>query len=149
MTGVFPNPLRAKAYFQLRMLPAIARSWRSRDQADEYFRAKRLLTVSPAEVRERTRDGEDMVVVDVREAADYASAHIPGAVHFPKRLWGSHGPFRRGVFNVVYCDSFRSPLAAEAAAEFSGRGYAVIEMNGGFESWLAGGLPVEKGCPQA
>ncbi len=149
MISVFPNPLRAKAYFQLRMLPAIARSWRSRDQADEYFRAKRLLTVSPAEVHERMRDGEDMVVVDVREAADYVSGRIPGAVHFPKALWNTRNPLRRGVFNVIYCDSYRSPEAAEAAAEFSGRGYAVIEMNGGFESWISGGLPVEKGSPQA
>jgi rhodanese-related sulfurtransferase len=148
MTSVFPDPLRARAYFQLRMLPAIARSWRSRDQADEYFRAKRLLTVGPTEVYERMQDREDMVVVDVREATDYESGHIPGAVHFPRCLWDAHGPFRRGVFNVVYCDSFRSPLAAEAAAEFSGRGYAVIEMNGGFESWLSGGLPVEKACPR-
>lgn len=126
------------------MLPAVARCWRSPDQADAYFRTKRLLTIGPSELNDRLHDDGKLVLIDVRDAEDFADGHLPGAVHFPRDQWSSRDALSQDGVNVIYCGSHRSALAAEAAAEFSGRGYVVIEMDGGFEGWQARNLQVEK-----
>ena len=81
-----------------------------------------------------------MVLVDVREVDDYAQGHLPGAISLPKEQWALGEGLNRDFPNVLYGDSHARHLAATAALEFAGRGYPVLELDGGIEGWRAGKL---------
>jgi rhodanese-related sulfurtransferase len=112
-------------------------------KAEEYFKAKMAFTTGPIEL-ERTIKGNEMNVVDVRAAEDYAEGHIPGAVNFPKDKWNTLSGLRKDKINVLYCYSQVCHLAATAAVEFAGKGYPVMELEGGFRSWKEHDLDIEK-----
>ena len=103
-----------------------------------------MFSIGPLELERRLREGEEMVLVDVREVADYAAGHLPDAICFPKEQWPGGDGLDREVLNVVYCDSHLCHLASAAAAEFAGRGYSVVELAGGIEAWKANKLTVER-----
>jgi rhodanese-related sulfurtransferase len=116
-------------------------------KAKEYFGAKLAFTTGPVEL-ERMMNNHEVNVVDVRAAEDYAEGHIPGAVNFPKDRW--HDPtelamkLRKDKTNVVYCYSLVCHLAATAALEFAGKGYPVMELDGGWRWWKDDGFETEK-----
>lgn len=113
-------------------------------QARDYFQAKLTFTTGPVELDRRLRDGEELVLVDVREVDDYADGHLPGAISLPRDQWSTCEGLRKDAVNVLYCYSHVCHLAAAAAAEFAGKGYPVIELEGGFEAWKSHDLEVEK-----
>jgi rhodanese-related sulfurtransferase len=96
----------------------------------------------------------DLVIVDVREPAEYADGHIPGATNIPRgvlefRIGGVEG--LEGLSNderlqkpiALYCRSGgRSALAADTLRSM---GYTnVRSIQGGFKAWQAQDLPVEE-----
>jgi len=48
--------------------------------------------------------------------------------------------------NVLYCYSGVCHLAATAAVEFAGKGYPVMEMDGGFDEWQEHDFEIERGA---
>ena len=59
--------------------------------------------ISQADFSKRMERGE-IVVVDVRDAADYTAAHIPGAMHIPLSFIQGELPYLpRGKPIVTYC----------------------------------------------
>ena len=60
-------------------------------KAKEYFEAKMAFTTGPVEL-ERMMKNNEVNIVDVRAAEDYAQGHIPGAVNLPKDQWPSPTP---------------------------------------------------------
>jgi rhodanese-related sulfurtransferase len=112
-------------------------------KALQYFQDKINFTTGPVELARALKEGADIVVVDVREAEDYRKGHVPGAVSLPHDQWGSVRGLRQDVLNVLYCYSEVCHLAAKAAVEFAGRGYSVMEMDGGFEAWKEHDLEIE------
>jgi molybdopterin/thiamine biosynthesis adenylyltransferase/rhodanese-related sulfurtransferase len=100
--------------------------------------------VSPAEADARHRAAA-AVLVDVREDAEWAAGHIPGAIHVPRgsveqRIEAVVPDRSRPV--VVYCAAgVRSLFAAQA---MEAMGYAdVTSMAGGFGAWQAADLEWE------
>lgn len=112
-------------------------------KAKEYFEAKMAFTTGPIELERAIGSGE-VNVVDVRASEDYAEGHIPGAVNLPKERWQTPEGLRKDKVNVLYCYSQVCHLAATAAVEFSGKGYPVMELEGGFRSWKEHELDIEK-----
>jgi rhodanese-related sulfurtransferase len=55
-------------------------------KAKEYFEARIALSTGPVEL-ERMMKNNEVNVVDVRAAEDYAEGHIPGAINLPKDQW--------------------------------------------------------------
>jgi rhodanese-related sulfurtransferase len=51
---------------------------------------------------------------------------------------------RKDKTNVLYCYSQVCHLAATAAVEFSGKGYPVMELEGGFRAWKDHEMDIEK-----
>ncbi|MBU3651706.1 MAG: sulfurtransferase [Limnohabitans sp.] len=104
----------------------------------------RELPVDQAEVLMREAD----VVIDVREADEYAAGHIPGAMHASRgmlefKLSASPDLSRRDLKVVLYCKT--SGRAALAAASMKEMGYLnVTSISGGFDAWVAAGKPVAK-----
>lgn len=88
------------------------------------------------------------VLLDVREADEFAAGHIPGAVHVSRgmlefKLSGSPQLSSRDLKFVIYCKT--SGRAALAAAAMKDMGYLnVRSIAGGFDAWAAAGKPVHK-----
>lgn len=112
-------------------------------RAKEFFEAKMAFTTGPVELERMMKAGE-VNIVDVRAAEDYADGHIPGAINLPKDRWSTLSGLRKDKTNVLYCYSMVCHLAATAAVEFSGKGYPVMELDGGWRWWKEDGFDVEK-----
>lgn len=102
------------------------------------------IPVADAEAAIRDAD----VLLDVREAEEFAAGHLPGAVHASRgllefKLSGSPQLASRDLSFVIYCKtSGRAALAAVAMREM---GYLNVKsIAGGFDAWAAAGKPVHK-----
>jgi rhodanese-related sulfurtransferase len=111
-------------------------------KAKEYFEAKMAFTTGPVELERMMKEG-NVNIVDVRAAEDYAKGHIPGAVNLPKERWSSLQGLRKDRTNVVYCYSQVCHLAASAAVHFTGQGFPVMELDGGWRWWKDDGFDIE------
>ena len=86
------------------------------------------------------------VLIDVREADEFAAGHLEGAVGMPRgvlefRLAGNPVFERRDLRVVLYCKT--SGRAALAACAMQDMGYLNVQsIVGGFDAWLAAGKPV-------
>jgi rhodanese-related sulfurtransferase len=114
-------------------------------RARAFFEQKVAFTTGPVEVDSAIRAHENIVVVDVRAAEDYAKGHVPGAINIPKGSWENPEGLQKDRTNIVYCYTQQCHLAAKAAVQFANQGYPVMEMDGGFEAWSENELEIEKG----
>lgn len=74
----------------------------SRDpaKAKEFFEAKMAFTTGPVEL-ERMMKNNEVNIVDVRAAEDYAKGHIPAAMNLPKDQWSTMKGLRKDKTNVL------------------------------------------------
>jgi len=87
------------------------------------------------------------LILDVREPAEFAAGHLPGAVNIPRGVLefkiDSHPDFQgqQEAAIVVYCQTGgRSALAAQVLNQL---GYdQAVSMAGGFKAWSENGLPL-------
>jgi rhodanese-related sulfurtransferase len=114
-------------------------------KAKMFFEQEMAYTTGPVELnRMRQNQPEELVVVDVRAPEDYRAGHVPGAVNLPREQWETLGGLRKDRVNVLYCYSIVCHLAKAAAVEFAGKGYPVMEMEGGFRAWQDAELEIER-----
>jgi len=104
-----------------------------------------LEPVTREELARRLHDGDDLVVLDVRPAAEYAAGHLPGAVSIPvgelrRRL--AELPRDRDV--VAYCRGPYCAFAHEAVALLGEEGVTARRLEDGFPEWQAAGLAVTR-----
>lgn len=103
--------------------------------------------IDPATLQRVIDGGSPPALLDVREAGEYNTAHIPGASSLPRRLiefyagWLVPCP----AAPIVVCDD-TGPRAAPAAATLERMGYTdVAVLTGGVNGWASDGLPTEWG----
>lgn len=113
-------------------------------RAKEYFEKKMTFTLGPMEVKYYQDQGQDLNIIDVRAAKDYATGHVPGAINLPEDQWQTFRGLSKDKPNVVYCYSVVCHLAAKAAHFFAQNGYPILEMDGGYEYWTEYGLEEQK-----
>jgi molybdopterin/thiamine biosynthesis adenylyltransferase/rhodanese-related sulfurtransferase len=104
----------------------------------------RITEVDPSAVRDQLGNGA--VVIDVREADEWSTGHIPGARHVPKSFLESRiegAAPDRGQHVILYCQGGnRSAFAARTLIE--DLGYENVEsMTGGITLWKDRGYDVE------
>jgi rhodanese-related sulfurtransferase len=102
-----------------------------------------LEPVTREELARRLEDGDDLVVLDVRPAAEYAAGHLPGAVSIPvgelrRRL--AELPADREV--VAYCRGPYCAFAHEAVELLRDEGFAARRLEDGLPEWQAARLAV-------
>ncbi len=105
--------------------------------------------IKEVELADATQAIQDAdVLLDVRETDEYASGHIPGAIHISRGLLEfklSNDPSfsARDMKIVLYCkNSGRAALASKALHEM---GYLHVQsISGGFDAWAAAGEPIAK-----
>ncbi|MGZ4980657.1 MAG: rhodanese-like domain-containing protein [Methylobacter sp.] len=90
---------------------------------------------------------ETSLVLDVREPAEYAAGHLPGAFNIPRGVLefkiGSHPDFqdKQDAHIIVYCQTGgRSALATEALNKIGFNN--AVSMAGGFKAWVESGNEV-------
>jgi rhodanese-related sulfurtransferase len=104
-----------------------------------------LEPVTRQELARRLQDGDRLVVLDVRPAAEYAAGHLPGAVAIPvgelrRRL--AELPTDREV--VAYCRGPYCAFAHEAVALLRQEGFSARRLEDGLPEWQAAGLAVAR-----
>lgn len=88
------------------------------------------------------------VLLDVREADEFAAGHLPGAMHVSRgmlefKLSNNPALSSRDLKIVLYCKT--SGRAALAACALHDMGYLNVKsIAGGFDAWSAAGKPTVK-----
>lgn len=106
----------------------------------------RIQEVPVSEAEQAIREAD--VLLDVREAEEYAAGHLPGAIHASRgmlefKLSNSPELSSRDLKIVLYCKT--SGRAALAACALHDMGYLNVKsISGGFDAWANAGKPIAK-----
>jgi len=104
----------------------------------------RVKETNVADVKRTIDGGERFLLVDVREDNEWASGHIPGAVHMGRGIIERDIEVQvpeTSTKMILYCGGgFRSALVADNLQKM---GYTNVEsMDGGWRGWVSSGLPI-------
>lgn len=104
------------------------------------FGAPKTKDLSPAQVKSKL-DGHEILLVDVREPAEFAAERIHGALNFPLSTFDPDALPPAGDKLVVFqCGSGKR--SATAVDHCRKAGHAIdTHLAGGIMAWKAAGLP--------
>jgi rhodanese-related sulfurtransferase len=118
----------------------------------------RFITLAEAEdlFARNFQTGDGAVFIDSRSRQDFAAGHIPGALNIPVGELESERktsagtklsealPFPEDQVLVVYCEGGDCQTSVSLAKLIHERGFTDIRvLSGGWDDWVAAGLPVE------
>jgi rhodanese-related sulfurtransferase/DNA-binding transcriptional ArsR family regulator len=102
--------------------------------------------VDRAELAARLKRGE-VIVLDVRPAAEYESGHIAGARSVPITELRRHlRALPKDAEVVAYCRGPYCVYADDAVRELRRKGYSARRLIDGFPEWKRAGLPIAAGA---
>src|SRR5205807_2316339 len=82
--------------------------------------------------------------LDVRQASEWASGHIPGAQHVELgSIMASTGTIPGGPL-TIYCGHGERAMTAASLLEGQGRGSLAV-LDGGFDAWRSAKRPIASG----
>lgn len=96
---------------------------------------------TPAEVFEKMKRKEGVVLLDVRTDGERSKQHIPGSLHIPLHQIGQRMDEleqHKGMEVICYCAMGGRSLSS--AATLQKRGFRVANMKGGITAWTQSGL---------
>lgn len=99
-----------------------------------------ITQTNPTEVRDGLASGE-ILLVDVREANEYAFERIPGALLYPLSTFDPKAIPAEGRKLVVQCAAGGRSMRAAQALLAAGH-TDVANLEGGINAWKAAGLPL-------
>jgi rhodanese-related sulfurtransferase len=92
-------------------------------------------TISPAELDERLKRGEELMVIDVREAQEYAIAHIAGARLLPLSRFPEWAETLNPDEEVVFI-CHHGIRSAQVCAFLAKQGFKKLyNLEGGIDAW--------------
>ena len=104
-----------------------------------------LEAVTRDELEARLKAG-DIVVIDVRPAAEFDAGHIPGARSVPIAELRRLRSLSKDNEIVAYCRGPYCVYADEAVRQLRRRGFNAARLEDGFPEWKRAGLPVAAGA---
>jgi rhodanese-related sulfurtransferase/glyoxylase-like metal-dependent hydrolase (beta-lactamase superfamily II) len=119
-------------------------AWRTEERA-----VQKIELIDPDELAKRVGAPEPPLILDVRNASEYAGEHIPGSLHIPYGdLAGRFDELPRDRPIATICrGGKRSGLAASILQR---EGFAaVVHVGAGVGAWRSGGHPVQGGARAA
>lgn len=88
-----------------------------------------------------------LIVLDVRRGEDFATEHVPGAVHIPfEQLEKRYKEIPKKNQVVAYCYTITCGLAPKTAAFLAKKGYRASILYGGIAEWKSVGFSIETGA---
>lgn len=101
---------------------------------------------SIAEFKAKFDSQHPPVLIDVREASEFAAGHVPGAIHLSKgiieRDIEERFPDPSTELHLMCGGGYRSALAADNLQKM---GYTrIVSVDGGWRGWTEAGFPVER-----
>ena len=116
-----------------------------------FLRRIRIARITPQELKTMLDAGQDVIVVDVREPADFETepAIIPGALHLTtEELDQRHREIPRGRDIVLYCACPTESSSSRVALLLKLRGIERVRpLAGGFHAWRDLGYPMTELTP--
>jgi len=101
----------------------------------------KIQNLEPADVARWLKE-DAVVLIDVREPAEYAAERIQGALLFPLSTFDPHALPESGKRQIVFlCGSGMRSATALMKCQDAGLGHD-NHMKGGLKGWKAAGLPV-------
>jgi rhodanese-related sulfurtransferase len=93
------------------------------------------------------RQGDGVLLLDVRSKNEWRSGHVPGATHvslesLPQRIEWLKKAAGGGEIMVICRSGNRS---AQATRQLSAAGIGAVNVRGGMIAWERSGLPVKTG----
>ncbi|MGH2755697.1 MAG: ArsR/SmtB family transcription factor [Actinomycetota bacterium] len=155
--GLLSSRRQGTSIFYRLASPEVVALWRSlqsvaQERVAEVERLARAYTgdlrgvelLTKEDLAKRIRRKENLTVLDVRPAEEYAAGHVPGAVSIPvaelkRRL--KEIPKDKEV--VAYCRGEFCAFAPEAARYLDKKGYRTSILDAGLPDWKAAGLPID------
>jgi rhodanese-related sulfurtransferase len=104
--------------------------------------------VTPPQLKAMIHDGDELALLDVREAGEFGEAHLLFATPLPySRLEIDIGALvPRKTVRIVLCDDGASRVAERAAKRLAALGYTDISvLDGGTRGWAAAGYTLFAG----
>ncbi len=127
--------LRAVAERRSAEVERVVRGW--------FDRRDDMEPVSRAELAARL---DEVTVIDVRPADEYALGHLPGAINVPlPELEARLGGLEPGREIVAYCRGPWCIMSFEAVAALRKKGFRARRLEDGLPEWRAAGLMVHVG----
>jgi rhodanese-related sulfurtransferase/DNA-binding transcriptional ArsR family regulator len=112
---------------------------------DSFVARDALEPLGRSELVERAGRGE-VVILDVRPAAEFAAGHIPGALSVPlDKLDAALARLPKRTQIVAYCRGPYCVLAPQAVERLQAKGYNARRLADGMPEWRLAGLPVAAG----
>ena len=100
--------------------------------------------VTPEDVQRRQAAGEQLFILDVREASEYAVAHIAGSKLIPlSQLANRIAGLPQDQPIVAVCRSGNRSSVAMSVLKRAGFSN-VVNLRGGMLAWARSGLPVKR-----
>lgn len=110
-----------------------------------------ISNISPTQLHQVLRNGDDYPVLDVRSAAEYRAGHIPGARLLPieqltpDKVKKSFQDLELGNGDPVYLTCHAGPRAEKAAQQLQQAGFENLQLvEGGTQAWQQAGLPMNR-----
>ena len=112
----------------------------------DFFAAKLAYEMTPWSLKAiLEKRPQEVLVLDVRSSDMFLAAHLPGAVNIPLAdLVSKLATLPKDKMIVTYCGDSACGLAPRAALELAQKGFKVMELIGGIDTWRQKGFPVEK-----
>jgi rhodanese-related sulfurtransferase len=107
---------------------------------------KSLTDATPEQVHAWLNNGE-ILLVDVREANEFAFERIHGALLYPLSTFDPKALPTEGRKLVLHCGSGKRSTMAAHKLQAAGHGH-LTHLAGGIQAWKAAGLPVIRIDPQ-
>jgi membrane protein DedA with SNARE-associated domain/rhodanese-related sulfurtransferase len=111
-----------------------------------FYKLLRLARIGVDELRRLVASGDPPAIVDVRTTRSYAAQHIPGALRMTlEEADRELASLPRDREIVLYCTCPNEASAARVARLLMDRGFTRVRpLEGGLDSWIAAGLPVDE-----
>jgi rhodanese-related sulfurtransferase len=111
----------------------------------EYFRAHLEYEITPTGLKSLLeRRPNNVLVLDVRDAAQFEAGHIPGARNIPlETLPGAFYSLPKDQLIVACCSDFACGMSMQASLELAQKGFQVQRLIGGIAEWSRRGYPLE------
>ena len=113
---------------------------------EAFLRDREALETLDVATLQQRMDQEEVILLDVRPAEEYAAGHWPGAVSLPlDALTDRVAELPRDRTVVAYCRGPYCVLALHAAETLRQHGFRAIRLADGVPDWRAQGLPIAEG----